>query len=149
MIETMPRTATERPHSDLPGDGTPIGTRRDVRTVVRDGVLVLVGTAPDTRSWTLARDAALRSPAAVVADLTVLPCARARRDPERAMVVARAVQAAVLRSGLDVSVLVSCDGPVTTLWGCCATREGRRVATVAAWSVPGVGYVQNWIREDC
>ena len=153
MIETMPRTTPERLRSGASGDdttpGAGAGAPGRVRTVLHDGVVVLEGTIPDVRSWSVARDAALRAPGAVVADMTVLAGARARRNPERSEAVARAVQAALLRSGADTAVLVCCDGPVVTLRGRCGTRQDRSVATIAAWTVSGVGSVQNWIREDC
>jgi osmotically-inducible protein OsmY len=149
MIETSPRTTTERPLSDALGDDTTPGAAGRVQTVMHDGVVALVGTVSDVRSWTIARDAALRLPGAVVADMTVRAGVRARRYPERSETVARAVHAALLHSGADTSVLVCCDGPVVTLWGRCATRQDRSVATIAAWAVPGIGFVQNWIREDC
>ena len=74
---------------------------------------------------------------------------RPRLHPERSIAVARAVQAAIVRSGIDASVLVSCDGGIATLWGCSPTRQDKDVVTIAAWGVPGIGHVQNWIREDC
>ncbi|MBW4041487.1 MAG: BON domain-containing protein [Acidobacteria bacterium] len=140
MIETTPPTVDEV---------VARGATGAVRTVVQDGVAVLVGTVPDVRSWALARDAAVVHPGAVVADLTVLDGVRPRVHPERSIEVARAVQSAVVRAAIDASVLVSCDGGIATLWGCSPTRQDKDVVTIAAWGVPGVGYVQNWIREDC
>jgi hypothetical protein len=149
MIETSPRAATERPEPDTSGDPIAPEAAGPVRTVVQDGVTVLVGTLPDVRSWASARDTAVQRPGAVVADLTALTGVRPRLHPERSIAVARAVQTAIVRSGIDASVLVSCDGGIATLWGCSPTRQDKGVVTVAAWGVPGIDAVQNWIREDC
>lgn len=149
MIETTPTAAAERPRVDATRDVITPESIGPVRTVVQNGVAVLVGTVPDVPSWASARDAAVETPGAAVADLTVLPGVRPRVHPERSIAVARTVQAAILRAGIDASVLVSCDGGIATLWGWSATRQDKDIVAIAAWGVPGVGSVQNWIREDC
>jgi len=147
MIETMRATSERRPPetSGVPRPAAAEG----VRTTVEDGVVVLVGTVPDMASWAVARDAALRTPRTAIADLTVLPRVRPCLHPEQAKAVARAVQATITRTGIDASVLVHCDGAIATLWGRAATRQDRAIATAAAWSVPGIDSVQNWVLEDC
>jgi osmotically-inducible protein OsmY len=142
MMDTPYRVATTTA-GGLPGSPD---ESRPLHTVEQDDVPALTGVAANLTAWREARDAALGAPGViVVADESDLVGARSAQHPEHALQVAHAVLEKLRLLNSHCSVLVACNGSVVTLSGRAGELD-KRAAGVAAWSVPGVGYVQNWIR---
>lgn len=143
MTDTLPR-ATAR---DVNTPARGLDKSNDLRIVEQDKIPVLVGVAKNVASWRVACEAAMAAPGVlVIADETVLVGARLAQRPEQAVQVASAVRDALRLRTADSSVIVACDGSVVTLSGRATGSLDKSAAGVAAWSVPGVGSVQNWIR---